>query len=86
MTVVNYPGAEAGWKSTLGGDREMLFVDFLTIVICPGAEAKRCEWWIENMQRLAWHRYRELRRSDTRSTIARIDVASSNPRSWPSEN
>jgi len=63
-----------------------MFVDFLAVVICPGAEAKRCEWWIENMQRPAWHRHRASRRSDTRSTIARISAASSNPRSWPSEN
>ncbi|MFM8214266.1 MAG: hypothetical protein ACKN82_06480 [Pirellula sp.] len=68
------------------GDREVMFEVVMTVVNCPGAEAKRCESWLENKQRPAWHRYRELRRSDTRSTIARIDVASSNPRSWPSEN
>ena len=39
-----------------------MFEDFLAIVICPGAEANWCEWWIANMQRPAWHRQRELRR------------------------
>ena len=34
----------------------------MAIVICPGAEANWCEWWIANMQRPAWHRQRELRR------------------------
>ena len=44
------------------GDREVMFEDFLAIVICSGAEANWCEWWIANMQRPAWHRQRELRR------------------------
>jgi hypothetical protein len=30
------------------------------VVNCPGAEAKRCEWWIENMQRQDVHRRREF--------------------------
>jgi hypothetical protein len=61
----------------LRGDREVLFEEVMTIVICPGAEAKRCECWIENRQRPAWHRLPASRRSDTCSTIARISVASS---------
>jgi hypothetical protein len=36
------PRAEADWKSALRGDREVMFEDFLAVVICPGAEAKRC--------------------------------------------
>jgi hypothetical protein len=52
------PRAEADRKSALRGDREMMFEDFLAIVICPGAEASWCECWIENMQRPAWHRRR----------------------------
>jgi hypothetical protein len=70
----------------LRGDREVMFEVVMTVVNYPGAEVNWCEWWIENMQRPAWHRHRASRRSDTRSTIARISAASSNPRSWPSEN
>jgi len=54
------PSAGAGWKSALHGDREVMFKVVMTVVICPGAEAKRCEWWIENMQRQDVHRRREF--------------------------
>jgi hypothetical protein len=37
-----------------------MFKVVMTVVICPGAEAKRCEWWIENMQRQDVHRRREF--------------------------
>ncbi len=80
------PRAGADRKAALRGDREVMFEVVMTVVNYPGAEVNWCEWWIENMQRPAWHRHRELPRSDTRSTIARISIASSNPRSWPSEN
>jgi hypothetical protein len=80
------PSAEAGWKAALRGDREVMFEVVMTIVNYPGAEVNWCEWWIANVQRPAWHRRRACRQSETRSTIARISIASSNPRSWPSEN
>jgi hypothetical protein len=53
--------------------------------ICPAVEAKRCGGSIANMRRRDLHRYRELCRSGTHNAIARSSVASSSPRSWPSE-
>jgi len=52
------PSAEADWKSALRGDREVMFEVVMTVVNYPGAEVNWCEWWIENMQRPAWHRHR----------------------------
>ncbi len=56
------------------------------VFICSGAEAMRCGGSIANMQRRAAHRYPASRRSGTRNASARSSVASSNPRSWLSEN